>query len=156
MKATRLLKDDHARVKKLFAQLGRTTARAAKRRARLVERIACELQVHAQIEEEIFYPAAEDVDALLPLVQAARKDHVAMKKLLADLRGVDPAGDGFLPKLQKLRDAVLHHAIDQEEKHLFPVLERELGDDALTRLGLELRARRQNLLRVHGPATKAA
>ena len=156
MKATRLLKDDHARVKKLFAQLERTSDRAARTRARLVERIAAELQVHAQIEEEILYPAAEDVDALLALVQASRKDHAGMKKLLAEVRGLDAAGDGFVPKMSKLRDAVLHHAIDQEEKHIFPVLERELGADALTRLGIELKVRRQSLLKGHAPAIAAA
>ena len=59
MKATTLLKRDHAAVKKLLADFGRTTARAAKRRQALIDEIAQELDIHSTIEEEIFYPACD-------------------------------------------------------------------------------------------------
>jgi len=52
MKATTLLKNDHAAVKKLLADFGRTTARAAKKRKALMDRIAQELEIHSTIEEE--------------------------------------------------------------------------------------------------------
>jgi hemerythrin superfamily protein len=147
MKATTLLREDHARVKKLFTQFGRTTERAVKTRARLVARIAMELTVHAQIEEEIFYPAVEEVDALGRLVDESRKEHAEVKKLVAELQRMDPAGDAIEEKVTTLRKAVVHHAIEEEERRMFPKLEAELGDDALSRLGLELKARKLHLMK---------
>src|SRR5262249_11750735 len=151
-----LLRNDHARVKKLFTRFARTTERAARTRARLIEQIARELQVHTQIEEEIFYPAVEDVDALGPLVAESRREHRAVKRLLAQLRAMAPAGEATGTRVRDLRQVVIHHAIDEEEKRMFPALERELGADALNRLGAELRARKQSLQRGHRPAVGQA
>jgi len=60
MKATQLLKKHHDAVKKLFADFLDTTDRAPKKREELCEKIATELEIHAQIEEEIFYPAMQE------------------------------------------------------------------------------------------------
>lgn len=57
MDATKLLTEDHRKVRALLKDLNETTDRAAKTRTELLEKIALELQVHNQIEEEIFYPA---------------------------------------------------------------------------------------------------
>jgi hemerythrin superfamily protein len=145
MKATQLLKADHARVKKLLEQLARTTARAEKTRHRLIERIVMELEVHAQIEEEIFYPAVEDVDALSRLAQESRGEHQQVRDLLAALQAMDPADEAFGSKVEELRDAVLHHVVQEEERRMLPKVEAALGEDALARLGVELRARKTQL-----------
>ncbi len=75
MKATTLLKNDHTAVKKLFADFGRTTARAAKRRQALIDQIAQELEIHSTIEEEIFYPAVKNVRGGQSLVSEAKSEH---------------------------------------------------------------------------------
>jgi hemerythrin HHE cation binding domain-containing protein len=147
MKALQLLKADHARVKKLLGQLAGTTARAARTRRRLLERVATELEVHAQIEEEIFYPAAEDVDALGGLVRESREAHRCARDRLAALQRMDPADEAFAPKVEELRDAVVHHAVEEEERRMFPKVEAARGDDGLARLGAELRARKAQLLK---------
>lgn len=145
MKATQLLKADHARVKKLLEQLARTTARAEKTRHRLIERIVMELEVHAQIEEEIFYPAVEDIDALSRLAHESRGEHQQVRDLLAALQEMDPADEALGSKVEELRDAVLHHAVEEEERRMLPKAEAALGEDALARLGEELRARKTQL-----------
>jgi len=60
MKATTLLKNDHAAVKKLLADFSHTTTRAARRRQELIDKIAQELEIHSTIEEELFYPAVKN------------------------------------------------------------------------------------------------
>jgi hemerythrin superfamily protein len=75
MTATTLLKNDHTAVKKLFADFGRTTACAAKRRQALIDQIAHELEIHSTIEEEIFYPAVKNVRGGQSLVSEAKSEH---------------------------------------------------------------------------------
>jgi hemerythrin superfamily protein len=71
MKATTLLKNDHAAVKKLFADFSRTTARAPRRRQELIDKIAQELEIHSTIEEELFYPTVKNLRGGQSLVKEA-------------------------------------------------------------------------------------
>lgn len=143
MKATALLKQDHAAVKRLFTEFARTTARAQKTRQRLIDTIATELDIHAQIEEEIFYPALENVEGARPLLEEAHEEHQQVKELVAEVQGMDPVDPGLPKKLRELKDAVLHHA-GEEEREMFPKAE-ELGADELERLGERLEERKQAL-----------
>jgi hemerythrin superfamily protein len=146
MKATQLLKTDHTKVKKLFRQFGQTTERAVKTRQRLVDRIATELDVHAKIEEEIFYPAVERVDSLRALVAESKEEHEEVKKLVAEMQGMSPDDEDLEDKVKELRDAVLHHASEEEEGKMFPEVQRAFSPDELERLGEELQERKQALL----------
>ncbi len=53
--ATQLLRQDHKKVKALFAKFEQGKAADAKRRFAMQS--MNELEVHARVEEEIFYPA---------------------------------------------------------------------------------------------------
>jgi hemerythrin superfamily protein len=143
MKATDLLRKDHAAVKRLFTQFGKTTARAKKTRAQIIEKIATELHVHAQIEEEIFYPAALEIDEARPLVEDAKEEHEHVKSLLSEMRGREASGD-LAAKVRELKEAVVEHAME-EEQDLFPLVER-LGAERLEDLGARLDERRQALV----------
>ena len=143
MKATRLLKDDHGAVKKLFAEFGRTTARAPKRRQQLVDEIAKKLEVHSKIEEEIFYPAVRRLSSGQSRVSEAESEHRQVDGLVAEAQGMDMGSDTVLAKVRQLRDAVLHHATE-EEKEMFPLAERGLGDQ-LEDLGAQLSKRKKDL-----------
>jgi hemerythrin superfamily protein len=148
MNATQLLKKDHAAVKKLFHQFGRTGERAVKTRQRLIDRLATELDVHAKIEEQIFYPAVARVESLRHLVTESKKEHDEVKRLVAEIQGMSADADDLDEKVQELRDAVLHHASEEEEGKMFPRVHRAFSADELDRLGAELRKRKQALL--HG------
>jgi hemerythrin superfamily protein len=156
MKATQLLKADHTKVKKLFRQFGQTTERAVKTRQRLVDRIATELDVHAKIEEEIFYPAVGRVESLRDLVAESKEEHEKVKALVAELQGMSPDDENFEDKVKELRDAVLHHASEEEEQKMFPGVHQAFSPDELDRLGEELYERKQALLHgVIGRMTRA-
>ena len=108
MKATTLLKNDHTAVKKLFADFGRTTARAAKRRQALIDQIAQELEIHSAIEEEIFYPAVRNVRGGQSLVSEAKSEHKKVDSLVADAQGMSMETDEVVQKVEELRAAVVH------------------------------------------------
>lgn len=143
MKATDLLKKDHAAVKKLMTEFGKTTTRARKKRQQLVDRIAEELEVHARIEEEIFYPALRELEEARPLLQEAEREHQEVKTMLAEIKGLPVDDEQLGEKIKELKDAVLHH-VKEEEGELFTQA-KGLGDQRLTELGRELQERKQEL-----------
>ena len=148
MKATTLLKNDHTAVERLFADFGRTTAQAAKRRQALMDRIAQELEIHSTIEEEIFYPAVKRVrggQSLVSeaLVSEAKSEHKQVDSLVAEAQGMSMDTDEVLEKVEELRDAVVHHATE-EENEMFPTAEDGLGDE-LQDLGEQMAARKKQL-----------
>jgi hemerythrin superfamily protein len=142
LKATQLLKKDHATVKRLFARLHQTSVRAQKARQGLVERIATELEVHAQIEEEIFYPAMRAVPKAASLLKEAHEEHEQVKSLVAEMQSADDP-ESVAEKVKELRQAVLHHATE-EERDMFPLAET-LGREKLQQLGQLLYARKQQV-----------
>lgn len=121
-KATDLLKEDHQIVKKLFSQAERLDAPRSMEKSKLFEAIKEELTVHAQIEEEIFYPAIEraEKDDADELVKEAHEDHKIVKTLLAELSGLKPEDDTFDAKMKVLKENVLHHA-QEEQNDIFPI-----------------------------------
>jgi hemerythrin superfamily protein len=144
-KATALLKEDHQKVKKLFSQFEKLDAGRDSDRAQLFDQIKKELTVHAQIEEEIFYPAverAEDEEAD-DLVREAHEEHRIVKTLLEELSSLSSSDPQFDAKIKVLKENVLHHA-EEEQDEIFPVF------DSLERMEREriselLQARKREL-----------
>src|SRR6185436_9433615 len=111
-KATSLLREDHRNVKKLFAECDKLDESDTAELARLFEEIKKELTVHAQIEEEIFYPAIEkgDDEEAGETVREAHEEHRLVKMLIEELSGMTADDEQFCAKLKVLKDMVLHHA----------------------------------------------
>jgi hypothetical protein len=87
--------------------------RAHKRRAMLVGRICEELDVHAQIEEKIFYPAIRAADeAIGKLVLESFEEHALVKKLVAELLAMNESDERFMAKTTVLKELVSHHVDD--------------------------------------------
>ncbi len=144
MKATDLLKKDHNAVKKLMTEFGKTTTRARKKRQQLVDRIAQELEIHARIEEEVFYPALREREEARALVQEAEREHQQVKTMLGEIRRLPVDDEQLGERIRQLKDAVLHH-VKEEEGEIF-TRARELGDERLTELGRQLQERKQELM----------
>jgi hemerythrin superfamily protein len=144
-KATSLLREDHEKAKGLIREIEMLGEEEADQKEALFERLRRELTVHAQIEEEIFYPAvaaAEDPEAG-ELVQEAREEHRAVKELLEELGALAPDDDEFEAKLAVLRDHVVEHA-EEEEADIFPLFE-SLDRDEQEMTSETLDARRRDL-----------
>lgn len=146
MDAIRLLTDDHKQVKALFREYEGLSETAYKGRQRIVERVFRELEVHTQIEEEIFYPAfqanadAEGED----LIAESRQEHHVVDVLMGEMKRLEADNPEYAAKFTVLMENVEHHA-DEEEKEMFPQAKKRLKDD-LQRLGEQMEQRKQQLM----------
>jgi hemerythrin-like domain-containing protein len=159
MNAIELLKADHARVQALFRQYEAAGNQAQSQRD-IAEQIFTELEVHASLEEELFYPAVHapldsvtveeeptdetDEDEEADLIAQAREEHQEVKTLIATLRALKPGDAQFQTRFAELREGVEEH-IGMEEDELMPAVAAALGRE-LERLGQQLEKRKEQLM----------
>jgi hemerythrin superfamily protein len=129
-----LLEAQHNDVEKLFQEIG---AASGEHKQDLFHELADMLAVHALIEEKVFYPNVKG-PATEGLLLEAAEEHLAMKRTLADLLKINVDDRTFDAKLSVLQEQVLHHAKDEEEDKLFPVVRAELDADMLAALAGEM------------------
>jgi len=140
--AIALLKADHEAVSRMFAEFKKTRSVANKKA--LVAKICAALSVHAQIEEEILYPAVKAALKDKLLVPEATVEHAGVKSLIAQLEGVEPDGEMYDAKVKVLSEYVKHH-VKEEETEMFPKAKASSSLD-IVELGDRLAARKDELL----------
>ena len=140
--AVALLKADHRTVEDLFEEFEK--AESGSQKQKLAERICLELSVHAQIEEEIFYPACEG-KVEEDLLKESYVEHDGAKVLIAEILTGEPADEFYDSKVKVLSEEIEHH-VQEEEKRLEGLFAQakkaELDMDAL---GDQLMARKLEL-----------
>ena len=145
--AITMLKSDHATVKRLLRELSETTERATKQREALVAQIERELKMHAQLEEEIFYPAfkaaSRGTEAEDLFYEAAEEHHI-VDMVLPALKAANPKSKEFTAKASVMKELVEHH-IKEEESEMFAEARELFGDDQLRELGDMMQARRDSI-----------
>ena len=139
--AIALLKADHEAVSHLFAEYEKTHSVPNKKA--LVAEICTALSVHAQIEEEIFYPAVKAALKDKLLVPEATVEHAGVKDLIAQLEGVEPDGEMYDAKVKVLSEYVKHH-VKEEQNEMFPNAKASALD--MAELGARMAARKDDLL----------
>ena len=139
--AIAMLKADHKKVSDLFAEF--ESARAASTKKKLVSAICIELSVHAQVEEEVFYPAVKAALKDKELIPEAVVEQATMKHLIGQIEGVDPDGEMYDAKVKVLCEYVKHH-VKEEHKEMFPKAAKTRLD--MLALGAEMAARKNELL----------
>lgn len=135
-----LLRADHQLVSGLFAQYEK--ARSTPKKMELVSQICAELTVHAQVEEEIFYPAVKQALKDKELIPEATVEHATLKDLIAQVEGVAPDGEMFDAKIKVLSEYVKHH-VKEEENEIFPKAKSAKLD--MAELGAQLATRKHEL-----------
>ena len=138
--AIALLRADHQLVSGLFAQYEK--ARSTSKKMELVSQICAELKVHAQVEEEIFYPAVKQALKDRELIPEATVEHATLKDLIAQVEGVAPDGEMFDAKIKVLSEYVKHH-VKEEENEIFPKAKSAKLD--MAELGAQLATRKHKL-----------
>jgi hemerythrin superfamily protein len=133
LNALDLLTDQHAEVDALFERF----ERGGDDRQAVFDELADKLAAHATIEEKLFYPRVLSGHTS-DLLHEAVEEHLAIKRILADLIALELDSDEFMPKLAVLKEQVSHHAHEEEEAKLFPILRASLDTDELAGLGNEL------------------
>jgi hypothetical protein len=147
---TTMIRMDHTHVLAVFHRYHADTPPGKKRA--LIRNACLALEVHAQLEEEIFYRALRTVMSGDEVLDKSEPEHDEMRRLIAELRtpnnGENLVGDAAQDeKFFELMRLVIHHVAD-EETRLLPAAERLLPDQ-LGRLGLEMTKRRFELLKPH-------
>jgi iron-sulfur cluster repair protein YtfE (RIC family) len=146
--AIQLLVDDHNQVKKMFKEyekIGKNNAEEEKEA--LATQICRELTVHAQLEEEIFYPAVRegiDDDALM---NEAMVEHAEAKGLIAQIQSMHASNPMYDATVKVLGENIEHH-MEEEQKDMFPKV-KKLNLD-LEELGREMAGRKETLMENQG------
>src|SRR5262245_60074044 len=107
-----LLRRDHREVNGLFKEFENASDREQKRA--LVRRICDALEIHATLEEEIFYPACRARNVEEAFLDEAQVEHDILKVLIGDLRHADPGADFHDAKVTVLSEYVKHHVKEEE------------------------------------------
>jgi hemerythrin superfamily protein len=137
MDAIQLLKQDHRTVESLFKEFERAGQKAHHTKRRLVKRMIQELSLHADLEEQVFYPALQGPAKGNELVLKALEEHALLKSLLQQLEKMSPEEERFQPKVTVLIQNVRQH-FKEEEGKMFPQLKQALKPAQLRELGHRL------------------
>ncbi len=144
MNAFQLLKEDHQKVSGIFQQLEPTTERAEKTRTELFAKLKQELDVHAQIEETIFYPAIKQAAETRELVFEGFEEHHVVKMLLRELEATPVDTEQWTAKLKVLKENVEHH-VEEEEEEMFQKARQVLSEEQINDLGAQMEEMKKQL-----------
>ena len=127
IEAISLLKTDHRKVKNLFARY--ESAGDFRTKHLIAEQVFTELDLHAQLEENVFYPAYEAMTGKngTQLVADSRLAHEHVRELMIELQGIDLDEAAFEGKFHELMGIVREH-VAEEENAMFPEAEQILAD----------------------------
>lgn len=138
-----ILTSQHSEVDDLFEQLESGSGDLAS----LFVQLADKLAAHSAVEEQLFYPAVMSKETS-ELLHESVEEHLEIKRMLADMLELDPEADAdeFDAKLSVLKENVTHHAHEEEESKLFPMLRNELTADERAALGNDVLAMFESLI----------
>ena len=117
-----LLDADHKAVKKMFMEYEELTEASGNNKEKkrvLAEKICMELTVHAQIEEEIFYPAVRMAIKDELMMNEAQVEHASVKELISQIQEMNPSDPLFDAKVTVLGEYIDHH-VKEERTEMFP------------------------------------
>ncbi|RYF36028.1 MAG: hemerythrin domain-containing protein [Comamonadaceae bacterium] len=149
-----LLDADHRAVKKMFKEFeeltGSRARSAGQKKMDLAQQICLELTVHAQIEEEIFYPAVREAIKDTDLLDEAEVEHQSAKDLIAQIQAAAEPDDKWEAKVKVLGEYIDHH-VKEEKNELFPKARAARKLD-LVAMREELEQRKEELMAELGAA----
>jgi hemerythrin superfamily protein len=140
---TDMIRFDHSHVMVTFHQYTRDKRPSVKKA--LAETICDALEIHATLEEEIFYPVMRPRAADQKVMEKSEPEHMEMRSIIHELRRIDPRDTRHDELVFQLMRDVVHHVAD-EETVLLPEAEQTLSRDRLAELGAQMTRRRLELV----------
>jgi hemerythrin superfamily protein len=142
--AISLLTQDHKAVQKIFKEFEKLKQNdgSEEEKSELVMRACNELTIHAQLEEEIFYPAVRDGIQDQDLMDEAEVEHGTAKDLISQLESMDASDDLYDARFTVLAEYINHH-VKEEQDEMFPKAKKAKLD--LIALGAEIAQRKEEL-----------
>ena len=111
-----MLKADHKKVKALFAEFEEASAR---KREDIARTAIQDLEVHAELEEGLIYPAIRAGIKDNEVMNEANEEHHLVHVLIAELKELEPSDEAYQAKFTVLGELVKHH-VKEEEGEMFP------------------------------------
>lgn len=136
MNAHDFLKTQHREVEELYTAF---ESAGENEKEAIGKQILTALTVHAEIEEELYYPELEAVGET-ELADEYRAEHAAVKAQILRLATKDADDEEYAPSMKALMESVLMH-VQEEEEEGFPMVEQLVGMERLQELGPQLEAR---------------
>jgi hemerythrin superfamily protein len=140
---TDMIRFDHSHVMVTFHQYTRDKPASVKKA--LAETVCTAVDVHAKLEEEIFYPVMRQITTDDTVMRRSEPEHEEMRTVIALLRRTDPHDPDHDRLMLELMRHVIHHVAD-EETVLLPQAEALLDKDRLSELGAQMTKRRLELV----------
>ena len=140
---TDMIRFDHSHVMTTFHQYTKDKRPSVKKA--LAETICDALEIHATLEEEIFYPAMRPKAHDQKVMEKSEPEHDEMRRVIAELRRTDPASPRHDELVFELMRDVVHHVAD-EETVLLPEAEQTMSREQLSDLGVQMTKRRMQLV----------
>jgi len=142
--AIALLKADHREVEGWFDDFEKTNSDSKKQK--LANQICMALEIHTEIEEEIFYPACREAGIEEDMMDEADVEHDAAKKLIAEIEDGRAGDDHWDAKVTVLGEMIKHHVKEEEQRDgMFAKAKK--ADLDLNELGEQLSARKKELMK---------
>lgn len=133
--AVELLEAQHERFRELFAEFRGLAKRPSQKKQDLVRTMITELVKHAEIEEQVFYPAVRaEVDGVEDLVDEDLEEHHAVELLMDELDKMSVEATRYDAKVTVVIENVEHH-LEEEEEELFPKVREQLTEERRRELG---------------------
>jgi hemerythrin-like domain-containing protein len=151
--ALELLISDHRNVEALFKQYEDNKEGDEETKRAIAQQVCSELTVHAQVEEELFYPwlrenlEAEDME----MVEEAEVEHATAKDLIAQIEAAGEVDAAYDARVKVLSEYIKHH-VKEEEEEIFPSVRDQ--QEELDELGQEMSARKAELMEELGIASE--
>lgn len=146
MNAFTLLKADHKKVAGILEKIDSTTERGVKTREELFTRLKTELDVHARIEETIFYPVLKKADETRDITLEAFEEHRLVKQLLGELDTMGKGEEQWTAKFTVLKENIEHH-VEEEEGEMFKKARKVLSEEEADILGERMEKARDEQLK---------
>ncbi len=142
--AVDLLDADHKAVKKLFIDFNAMCDDGASPEAKrqIADKICQSLLIHAQIEEEIFYPAVRAGTDDVALIEEAIDEHAQAKETIAQIQAMDAGDEKYDDIVKRLGELIDAHVLEEREQMF---LEARQSDTDLRGLAVQLFERKQQL-----------
>ena len=114
-----MLKEDHAKVKELFEEF---ESADSQEQAEIAATVIFELEIHAELEEKLIYPAIREAIDDSDMMNEAVEEHHLVHVLITELKKMKPKDEKFHAKFTVLSELVKHHI--EEEEEMLPEAER--------------------------------
>jgi hemerythrin superfamily protein len=137
-----LIKAEHRQIETLFSEIESTDD--TYKLYECFNQLSNGLNLHAEVEEQTFYPAIRNCKNTKELVEVAQEEHDKAKQMLEELEYLSPTSGEFKQKIAELKQLIQHH-LHEEENEVFSQVRECMSQEEREQLGSEFEAVKSKL-----------